>query len=93
MYNVNDTVLTLISRLGLLFQARLQEENVRTKEEINALVREIESSQGNLTQYTDRQAQAQRQHGELELVLSQTGKDLVRMQEQRDDATADKKAG
>merc|ERR1711981_1406418 len=72
-------------------KVRLQEENKRTKEEINALVKEIESSQGNLSQYTDRQANAQRQHAELEVVLSQTGKDLVRMQEQRDDATAGKK--
>merc|ERR1712223_95694 len=73
-------------------KARLQEENLRTKDEIKALVQELESSQGNLTQYTDRQAKAHQQHAELEVVLSKTGKDLVAMQEARDDATAAKKA-
>merc|ERR1719328_424976 len=73
-------------------KARLQEENKRAKEEIKALVQEIESSQGNLTQYTDRQAKALQQHAELEVILSKTGKDLVAMQEARDDATQAKKA-
>merc|ERR1719328_248109 len=72
-------------------KARLQDENKRAKEEINALVKQIESEQGNLTQYTDRQAKATQQHAELEVVLSKTGKDLTRMQEARDDATAAKK--
>merc|ERR1711942_336449 len=37
---------------------RLEEENVAAKEEIQALIKQIESEQGNLSQYTDRQASA-----------------------------------
>merc|ERR1712179_901334 len=39
-------------------KVRLQEENVAAKEEIKALIKQIESEQGNLSQYTDRQASA-----------------------------------
>merc|ERR1711963_1154974 len=37
---------------------RLQEENVAAKEEIKALIKQIEAEQGNMSQYTDRQAAA-----------------------------------
>merc|ERR1711872_866678 len=37
---------------------RLEEENVAAKEEIQALIKQIEAEQGNMSQYTDRQAAA-----------------------------------
>merc|ERR1712001_156506 len=73
-------------------KARLQEENVAAKEEIKALVKQIEAEQGNLSQYTDRQAQATAKKAELEGVLVQTGKQLTAMEQERQDATAEKKA-
>merc|ERR1711981_929970 len=72
-------------------KARLQEENVAAKDEIQALIKQIESEQGNLSQYTDRQASASAEKAKLEIVLSQTGTLLVEMQQSRDDATAEKK--
>merc|ERR1719262_274303 len=72
-------------------KARLQEENVAAKEEIKALVKQIEAEQGNLSQYTDRQAAATAKKAELEGVLVQTGKQLTAMQDSRAEATADKK--
>merc|ERR1712045_236255 len=70
---------------------RLEEENVAAKEEIKQLIKQIESVQGNLSQYTDRQAAATAEKTRLEGVLSQAGSNLVSMQEARDDATAEKK--
>merc|ERR1711899_571654 len=70
---------------------RLEEENVAAKEEIKALIKQIEAEQGNMSQYTDRQAAASAEKTRLEGVLSQAGSNLVNMQEARDDATAEKK--
>merc|ERR1712001_370971 len=72
-------------------KARLQEENVAAKEEIKALVKQIEAEQGNLSQYTDRQASATAEKTRLEGVLAAAGNNLVSMQESRADATAEKK--
>merc|ERR1712117_240063 len=55
---------------------RLEEENVAAKEEIQALIKQIESEQGNLSQYTDRQAAATAEKTRLEGVLSQAGSNL-----------------
>merc|ERR1712154_128035 len=73
-------------------KARLQEENVAAKEEIKSLIKQIESEQGNLSQYTDRQTKAATQKAELEIVLVDTGKKLTEMEQARADATAEKKA-
>merc|ERR1712213_205564 len=70
---------------------RLEEENVAAKEEIKALIKQIEAEQGNMSQYTDRQAAASAEKTRLEGVLSQAGSNLVNMQEAREDATAEKK--
>merc|ERR1712227_548091 len=70
---------------------RLEEENVAAKEEIKALIKQIEAEQGNMSQYTDRQAAASAEKTRLEGVLSQAGNNLISMQEVRDDATAEKK--
>merc|ERR1711879_294918 len=73
-------------------KARLQDENIAAKEEIKALIKQIEAEQGNLSQYTDRQAVAATQKAHLEVVLVDTGKKLTEMEQARADATAEKKA-
>merc|ERR1712020_885488 len=50
-------------------KARLEQENVAAKNEIQALIKQIESEQGNLSQYTDRQASATAEKARLEKVL------------------------
>merc|ERR1711963_35469 len=66
---------------------RLQEENIAAKEEIQALIKQIESEQGNLSQYTDRQATATAEKARLEGVLADCGQQLIAMQNARDGAT------
>ena len=75
----------------ILLKARLQAENEAAKEEIQALVKELESSQGNLSQYTDRQAKATAQKAELEIELQDAGKKLASMERERADANSGKK--
>merc|ERR1719361_1963398 len=53
-------------------KARLQDENVAAKEEIKALIKQIEAEQGNLSQYTDRQAKAATDMAALEIVRTDT---------------------
>merc|ERR1712025_1477872 len=65
---------------------RLEEENVAAKEEIQALIKQIESEQGNLSQYTDRQASASAEKTRLEGVLADAGKQLIQMQDAREGA-------
>merc|ERR1712038_1663255 len=76
---------------ALKTKARLQEENVAAKEEIQALIKQIEAEQGNMSQYTDRQAAATAGKTRLEGVLVETGNLLVQMQQSREDATGEKK--
>merc|ERR1712141_979529 len=76
---------------ALKTKARLQEENVAAKEEIQALIKQIEAEQGNMSQYTDRQAAATAEKTRLEGVLVETGNLLVQMQQSREDATGEKK--
>merc|ERR1711993_204367 len=76
---------------ALKTKARLQEENVAAKEEIQALIKQIEAEQGNMSQYTDRQASATAEKTRLEGVLVETGNLLVQMQQSREDATGEKK--
>merc|ERR1712241_15582 len=52
---------------------RLEEENVAAKEEIKALIKQIEAAQGNMSQYTDRQAAATAEKTRLEGVLKAAG--------------------
>merc|ERR1712158_311692 len=76
---------------ALKTKARLQEENVAAKEEIQALIKQIEAEQGNMSQYTDRQAAATAEKTRLEGVLVETGNLLVQMQQSREDATGEEK--
>ena len=72
-------------------KARLQEENVQIKAETKALLKQVESEQGNLSVYTERQAKASAQKAELEIELHDAGNRLVDMEQSRQQATADKK--
>merc|ERR1712110_922389 len=72
-------------------KAKLGEENEVFKEETKALIKQIESEQGNLSQYTDQQERASKQKVDFEQQLSAAGKKLIQMEEERIAATADKK--
>merc|ERR1712165_701571 len=71
---------------------KLHAENEELKIEKDALVKQIESEQGNLTQYTDRQAKVTAQKASLEAQLTAAGEKLVKMEAERQEATAEKKA-
>merc|ERR1719357_1441702 len=72
-------------------KARLQEDNENAKVEIQALVKQLESEQGNMSQYTERQAKLTAQKADLETQLSAAGKKLTQMEEERIAATAGKR--
>merc|ERR1712242_275113 len=73
-------------------KARLQEDIVNIKVERDALVKQIEAEQGNMSQYHEKQAKmlAQKEAAEKELVVA--GEKLITMEANRQQATADKKA-
>merc|ERR1719422_496656 len=73
-------------------KARLEAENVAMEEEKKALVKQLEQEQGNLGEYTERQAKASAMKADLEVQLVDAGNRLVAMEASRQQATADKKA-
>merc|ERR1719411_330258 len=73
-------------------KARLLEENEQMKLEKDALVKQIESEQGNMSQYTDKQAKMSAQKADMEVQLAAAGDKLVKMELERQEATAEKKA-
>merc|ERR1719270_396212 len=73
-------------------KARLEAENVSMEEEKKALVKQLESEQGNLSEYTERQAKASAMKADLEIQLADAGQRLIAMEANRQQATADKKA-
>merc|ERR1712228_349853 len=72
-------------------KARLAEDNVLIQEETKALIKQLESEQGNLTQYTEQQEKATKLKIKLEADLVVAGQKLIQMEEERVAATADKK--
>merc|ERR1712020_127483 len=72
-------------------KAKLLEENELIKEETKALIKQIEAEQGNLSEYTDRQATAATAKAEMEVQLENAIKKLADMEVSRQNATADKK--
>merc|ERR1719499_633052 len=62
------------------------------KLEKDALVKQIESEQGNMSQYTDKQAKMSAQKADMEVQLQAAGEKLVKMELERQEATAEKKA-
>merc|ERR1712073_70464 len=69
----------------------LQEDGEKVKEEIISLTKQLEAEQGNLSEYTDRQAKAAAAKTMLESGLVDAGNKLVEMEQARVQATADKK--
>merc|ERR1711936_554598 len=72
-------------------KARLAEDNVLIQEETKALIKQLEAEQGNLSQYTDQQERASKAKVDFEQKLVLAGQKLVQIEEERVQATADKK--
>merc|ERR1719460_2659445 len=70
---------------------RLGEENELIKEETKALIKQLEAEQGNLSQYTDQQERAAKAKVDFEQKLVLADQKLIQMEEERVQATADKK--
>merc|ERR1719208_31215 len=71
---------------------RLEQENVTMEEEKKALMKQLEAEQGNLGEYTERQAKAAAARADLEVQLAAAGDKLVEMEANRQQAGLDKKA-
>ena len=72
-------------------KARLEQENVDMEQEKKQLVAQLEKEQGNLGEYTERQAKANAQKADIEVQLAEAGNRLIQMEAARHQATADKK--
>ena len=70
---------------------RLEEENKVIEEEKKALLKQLQQEQGNLSEYTERQAKASAQKADLEVQLVESSEKLARLEQERQDATVDKK--
>merc|ERR1712241_556922 len=70
---------------------RLGEENELIKAETAALIKQLEAEQGNLSQYTDQQERAAKAKVDFEQKLVLAGQKLIQIEEERVQATADKK--
>ncbi|CAB4054208.1 MYH6_7 [Lepeophtheirus salmonis] len=71
---------------------KLEQESIKIAEEKKKLFAQIESEQGNLSQYTERQAKASAQRADLEVQLQESGDRLTLMERERHDATCNKKS-
>merc|ERR1712186_81458 len=60
--------------------------------EKKALLKQLEQEQGNMSEYTDRQAKASAMKAQLEVELTNAGAKLVQMEQNRQQATQDKRA-
>jgi len=70
---------------------RLLLENENIKSEKKALITQLESEQGNLGEYTERQAKASAQRAEIEIQLQDAGIKLASLEQERALAMTDKK--
>merc|ERR1711881_79443 len=71
---------------------RLEQENIDMDAEKKALVKQLEAEQGNMSEYTERQAKASAQKADFEVQLANAGEQLINMEQSRQQATLDKKA-
>merc|ERR1712223_774838 len=55
---------------------RLEQENIQIEEEKKSLVKQLESEQGNMSEYTERQAKASAQKADFEVQLAAAGQQL-----------------
>jgi len=72
-------------------KAKLLEDNVTIEVEKKALMTQLESEQGNLSVYHEKQAKASAASADLEVQLATSQDILVQREQSRQDATADKK--
>merc|ERR1712106_1302671 len=72
-------------------KAKLLEENVVIEEDKKALLKQMESEQGNVSQYHEKQAKMTGMKAELEIELTQEQDKLVKTEQKRVAATNDKK--
>merc|ERR1719175_509677 len=72
-------------------KARLMEENVAVKEELKAMVKQLEAEQGNISEYHEKQAKISAQKADLEAQLAAAQELLAQKEQERQTATADKK--
>merc|ERR1712073_127148 len=70
---------------------KLEAENIAMEEDKKALVKQLEAEQGNLGEYTERQAKASAARADLEVQLAQAGDKLIEMEANRQQAGQDKK--
>ena len=70
---------------------RLLQENEDIKAETKALLKQIEKEQGNMSEYHERQAKISSQKADLESQLAESQDTLIQKEQERQEATADKK--
>ena len=70
---------------------KLLEENQKIKEEKKALAAQLQSEQGNISQYTDRQSQISEEMAQLKIDLQESQKRLGEAEQETRDATNEKK--
>merc|ERR1719210_678867 len=73
-------------------KAKLLEDNKVIEEEKKALIKQIESEQGNLGIYHERQGKISSEKADLEIALAEATQKLAKTEQMRADATNDKKA-
>merc|ERR1719275_571681 len=73
-------------------KARMEQENVEMEEEKKSLLKQLEKSQGDMSQYHERQQRCSEQKADLEIALAEAQDKLVRTEQNRIAATNDKKA-
>merc|ERR1711935_926846 len=76
----------------LATKARLQDENKDLEVEKKALLKQLESEQGNLSEYTDRQQKANAAKADLEIKLVDGGQLLIEKEAERQESTLEKRA-
>merc|ERR1719203_1376127 len=64
-------------------KARMEQDNVTMEDEKKALLAQLQAEQGNLGEYTERQAKASAAKADLEVQLADAGDKLITMEEQR----------
>ena len=98
--NMEDMLKDLEERVAMTYGAymeqletkkRLEEENMIIEQEKKDLIRQLEAEQGNLGEYTERQAKASAQKAQLEVDLAEAGNKLIEVEQIRQQATQDKK--
>jgi myosin heavy subunit len=70
---------------------KLELDNVAIEEERKALLEQLNQEQGNMSQYTERQAKASAAKADLEVQISAAGEALLKKEQARQMATQDKR--